>query len=96
MELARRRLTPLIRELGLKLVILFGSYAQGRHTAASDIDLLVVHAGESNRQVYSRCWDALKMPQLQLHVYTVTQYRRLKASGSALPKEAEKGIRILG
>ena len=34
-------LTPIFRQNGVKQAILFGSYAKGRATAKSDIDLLV-------------------------------------------------------
>lgn len=76
--------------LPLKLMILFGSYANGRYTAASDIDLLIVYNGLKREDDYSICWDILKIPQLELHIYTSSEYDKLKKSGSILIKEIEK------
>ncbi len=38
MERVRRESEPLSRDAGVEKIILFGSYAVGRQTAASDID----------------------------------------------------------
>jgi|GEM_PF-3214678 len=40
LALLRQRIPALQRQLPLKRVVLFGSYAKGRQTVASDIDLL--------------------------------------------------------
>ena len=45
---ALREVLPLVR------VVLFGSYARGRQTVASDIDLLVIYAGEMRGDAYER------------------------------------------
>ena len=44
---ALREVLPLVR------VVLFGSYARGRQTVASDIDLLVVYAGAVRGDAYA-------------------------------------------
>lgn len=102
-EYSRKELIRRIREgvksilniLPITKVILFGSYAKVRHTAASDIDLLVVYRGPKRQDDYSICWDAFKIPQLELHIYTEEEYERLRSKGSLLLKEAEeKGIVI--
>jgi len=88
------RLKTLCRHLPLKRVILFGSWARGRATAASDIDLLIIYEGSRREEAYSLCWDIIDIPQLELHIYTEEEYERLKASGSHLPREAERGINL--
>ena len=102
-ELNREELIRRVREgiksvlnvLPITKVILFGSYARARHTAASDVDLLVVYRGPKRHDDYSVCWEALGIPQLELHIYTEEEYERLRSKGSLLPKEAEeKGIVI--
>lgn len=70
----------LSKSLPLRAIILFGSYAEGRHTAASDIDLLVVLEDPRRKDDYSTCWDAFKIPQLELHIYTVSEYK-MRRSG---------------
>jgi len=102
-ELDREKLIRRIREgiesvlnvLPITKVILFGSYARARYTAASDVDLLVIYRGPKRQDDYSICWDALSISQLELHIYTEEEYERLRSKGSLLPKEAEeKGIVI--
>ncbi len=44
-HLITKNLGNLKRELPLSLVVLFGSYATGNYTLASDVDLLVVYEG---------------------------------------------------
>ena len=44
-ELLKARVERLAPSLPLVRAVLFGSWAKGRATAFSDIDLLVVHAG---------------------------------------------------
>jgi len=45
LDLLRKRISALEGKLPLKRVVLFGSYAKGRQTVASDVDLLVVYTG---------------------------------------------------
>ena len=82
-SLLRERAHVLSKEIPLKLVILFGSWAEGRHTAASDVDLLVVVEGEKD---YSRIREAFGIRNLELFLYDVEEYR----SGVPIIKEAEK------
>lgn len=93
-KLIRERLQTLLKKLPLRLAILFGSYARGRYTASSDIDLLVVYKDPKRKDAYSLVWDAINVSQLQLHLYTTSEYEELRKSGSSLPKEAEKGVVI--
>jgi predicted nucleotidyltransferase len=94
-ERLREGAEVLSKKFTIKMVVLFGSYAEGRHTVASDVDLLVIYKGEKRADAYSLCWDAMKIPQLELHVYTEDEYERLRVSGSMLPKVIERcGITI--
>ena len=95
LEKLRKASEKLAKVLPLKAVILFGSYAEGRQTAASDIDVLVIYEGAKRKDVYKVCWDVFSLSQLELHVYTEEEYRSLESAGSMLPKVIrEKGIVI--
>jgi predicted nucleotidyltransferase len=61
-------------------VVLFGSYARGNYTAASDIDLLVVYSGEKRDDAYAITKKSIAVPGLEPHVYMVEEYEQLKAT----------------
>lgn len=63
-----REVLPLVR------VVLFGSYARGRQTVASDIDLLVVYAGAVRGDVYALVRRTLDIRGLEPHVYAEEEY----------------------
>jgi hypothetical protein len=94
--LLKTRLRGLSERLPLRLVSLFGSYAKGNYTAASDVDVLVVYEGPERQEAYATVWKALGIPRLQLHLYTAAGYEELKRSGSSLPREAERGVILWG
>lgn len=80
-------------QLGLELLILFGSYADNRYTAASDVDVLVVCDDNAVDKAYEALHKTTQLANLELHVYGKNAYRRLKASGSLFPFTIEsKGI----
>ncbi len=66
------------RELPLLLVVLFGSYAKGNYTVASDVDLLVVYGGEEREEAYAIVKRALDIPHLEPHVYSQREYKQTK------------------
>jgi len=72
------KLGGLARELPLRLVVLFGSYVQGKYTVASDIDVLVVYKGEERSDAFRIVKRSLDIPLLEPHVYSEDEYRRLK------------------
>ena len=81
----------LSKKLPLKCVILFGSYASGRQTAAGDVDVLIVYKGE----VYDLCWDLIGLPNLELHLYSEDEYLKLRKLKHSIICEAEnKGVTI--
>ena len=73
----------------MTLVVLFGSYATGKYTVASDIDLLVVYSGERRDDAYAITKNTIALPGLEPHVYTEEEYEKLKAT---IGKMIEGGI----
>jgi hypothetical protein len=93
--LLKERVSDLSKRLPIKLAILFGSYAAGRHTVASDIDLFIVVQDLDKNGLYHMIYDGLNLGNLQLHLYTLEEYNKLK--GSSFVKEVEeKGVIIFG
>jgi predicted nucleotidyltransferase len=74
------KLGGLAKELPLRLVVLFGSYAQGKYTVASDIDILVVYKGEERSDAFRIVRRNLDIPLVEPHVYSEDEYLRLKES----------------
>lgn len=89
-ERIRKGAETISKTLPLRTITLFGSYAERRHTAASDIDILITYEGPRREDDYGLCWDALKLPQLELHIYTVSEYEEQRSLGSSLIGEAQK------
>jgi len=90
-----------IRDIPKKIriykVVLFGSYAKGNFTAASDVDLLIVYKGGLDRgDIYNVLWDILDLNNLQLHVYKYEDFKKMVRNGNKFIMEALKtGIDIL-
>jgi len=76
--LLRQRIPALRRKLPLKRVALFGSYAKGKQTVASDIDLLVTYAGKPRADAYALVKRALNIRRLEPHVYAEEEYEQAK------------------
>ena len=76
-------------KLPLWLVVLFGSYARGNYTVASDIDLLVVYAGEKRDDAFAVVKKTIALSGLEPHVYTEEEYDRLKPT---LDRMIEGGV----
>jgi len=94
-SLLKEKVNDLSKELRIKLVTLFGSYAAGRYTAVSDVDVLAVIEGEHKDEAYRRIHDGLGINNLQLHLYTVDEYEILKRNSRSFVREAEsKGVVI--
>jgi len=87
------RLKAGLKELQQKLpivrAVLFGSYAQGRYTVSSDIDLLIVYAGPARPDAYACVKKILDLPRLEPHLYTHAEYEQ---SREILEKMTEGGI----
>ena len=77
-EELKKKLEDTKRKLPISLVVLFGSYAQGNHTVASDVDLLVVYKGEKREDAFGTVKKTLDVPLLEPHVYTEDEYERMR------------------
>ena len=85
----KERLDALEEKLPLQLVVLFGSYAKGNYTVASDIDLLIVHKGEERKDAFATVKKIFSIPLLEPHVYSEDQYEKLKGN---ISKMIETGV----
>jgi hypothetical protein len=85
----RKKLDALDEKLPISLVVLFGSFAKGNYTVASDVDLLVVYKGERREEAYAIIKNIIKIPRLEPHVYSQREYETLK---EIINKMIEHGI----
>ena len=85
----RERLEDLNQKLPLLLVVLFGSYAKGNYTVASDADLLVVYRGKKRKDAYATLKRTLGIPRLEPHVYSDSEYEKMKKT---IKKMIKNGI----
>lgn len=74
----REKIPALRAVLPITRVVLFGSYARNQHTTASDIDLLVVYAGDIQTDAYARVRRALSIRRLEPHVYAESEYLQVQ------------------
>lgn len=89
--LLRQRLPSLRTKLPLRRVVLFGSYASGRQTAASDVDLLVVYDGPPRADAFALVKRTLGIRRLEPHVYALEESDRLSPT---LERMVRDGIPI--
>ena len=96
-SLLKERVKRLAAKLPLVAVVLFGSYAKGNQTVASDADVLIIYQDPKNKDDYSVSWDSFEIPILEPHVYALSEYLTLVRENSWLPREATRsGILISG
>ncbi len=76
----RQRLAELRAELPVIRAVLFGSYATGRQTVGSDIDLLLVYAGAPRDDAYTLVRRTLALPRLEPHLYTEEEYQQSRGT----------------
>ncbi|MGQ9630096.1 MAG: nucleotidyltransferase domain-containing protein [bacterium] len=88
-----RGISALKEALPLKWAILFGSYARGSHTVASDIDLLVIYNGEAREDAFALVKKTLCIPGLEPHVYSESQYEAMRET---LHRMVQDGVVIYG
>lgn len=74
------------KKLPISKMILYGSYAENRHTAGSDIDIVVVYEGKERADAYRLVMEKICLPRLEPKVYTEEQFNALIAQS---PKFAE-------
>ncbi|MGH7321250.1 MAG: nucleotidyltransferase domain-containing protein [Candidatus Rokuibacteriota bacterium] len=66
--------------LPLRRAVLFGSWAKGRQTVASDVDLLVVYRGVPRSDADALVKRTLGIRGLEAHCYTDAEYLALAAT----------------
>jgi len=94
------KLTAALREgierlaviMPLRRVVVFGSWATGKYTVASDIDLLVIYAGDPRADAYATIKRTLNIPSLEPHPYAEAEYQALAAT---IERMAAGGIVLL-
>jgi hypothetical protein len=64
-------LPELKENLPVRRVVLFGSFAKGRATAHSDVDLLVVYEGPPREDAFATVKKTIPVRGLEPHVYTL-------------------------
>jgi predicted nucleotidyltransferase len=84
----RERMLALAQDLPIRRVVLFGSWARGRATAFSDVDVLVVYAGPSREDAYRLAWRALDLPGLEPHVYAEAEAVALAATLDQMTRDS--------
>lgn len=77
--LLRARLPYLHARLPLRRVVLFGSYARDRHTAFSDLDMLIVYADPPRGDAFAIVKRALHVRGLEPHVLAESEYAGVRA-----------------
>lgn len=87
LELIQERLPALEKVLSLKRVVLFGSWAVGRETAFSDVDLLVIYDDPPREDAYKLVRHYLKLRGLEPHVYSEQQAEKLRATIESMTKD---------
>jgi predicted nucleotidyltransferase len=70
----RERIGRLRDVLPVSRLVLFGSYARGTRTVASDIDVLVVYRGQPRADAYAVARRVLDIRGLEPHVYAEGEY----------------------
>ncbi len=103
--LSREQVTERLRQAYVKLamrlpvsrIFLYGSYAQGRYTAGSDIDVIVVYEGKRREDAYRIVIEEVCLPRLEPRVYTEQEFEALMLQS---PKFAQtlhsEGVLIFG
>jgi predicted nucleotidyltransferase len=87
----RPRLARLDESMPLARAVLFGSWANGRATASSDVDLLVIYRGRSAEKAYPTAWKVLQLPRLELHLYSEADAERMQQT---IARMTEGGITL--
>ena len=83
----RKKLGDLNKKLPLQLVVLFGSYAKGNYTVASDADLLVIYRGKERKDAYATVKKTLGVSRLEPHVYPDSEYEKMKKTIGKMTKD---------
>lgn len=89
----RERVRALNDRMPLGKAVLFRSHATGRHTVASDVDVLVVYAGDRRDDAFQISKWVLDSLGVEPHVYSEAEYRELRET---IDRMVQAGIGLLG
>ncbi|MFA0732131.1 MAG: hypothetical protein LKKZDAJK_002461 [Candidatus Fervidibacter sp.] len=92
LHLLDERTKELARKLPLRQVVLFGSWANGRATAFSDIDLLVIYADPPRDDAYRIVRQTINLRGLEAHIYSESEARQVERT---LKRMTEGGIVLM-
>lgn len=95
LKIIQGKIRRIAGEQRIRLAILFGSYAKNNYTAFSDIDLLVVHENE-NPELYNLLYSEIGLTNLELHLYNVSNFRKVVLQSPRFVKELEGSICVFG
>jgi len=88
-KLLRDRVQGLAEILTLRRVVLFGSWAEGKETVFSDIDLMVIYAGLPREDAFKLVKQHMNLRGLEPHVFSEDEADNLKMT---LDRMAKAGI----
>jgi predicted nucleotidyltransferase len=88
----REGVAALARELPVRRALLVGSWARGRQTAASDVDVLVVYEGPPRPDAYRLCRTVIDVVGLEPHAYAQEEAAAL---GLTLDRMARDGVDLM-
>jgi predicted nucleotidyltransferase len=91
-EALRSGAARLAERVPLREAALFGSYAIGRQTVGSDVDVLIVYEGEERDDVFVLAKQLIRVPRLEPHVYSEAQAAALR---DVLSRMVRGGVRLL-
>jgi len=89
-ERLRQACIGLRGRLPISKMILYGSYAVGRYTAGSDVDVIVVYEGSPRDDAFKLVVDEVGLPRLEPRVYTEEQFNALIAASPRFAEILEK------
>lgn len=90
---ARSRLK---NKLPISKMILYGSYAAGRYTTGSDIDVIVTYSGKQREDAYRIVATEITLPRIEPKVYSEDEFNALIAKSRKFAETLQKeGIVIL-
>jgi len=96
-EKLRQAYISLKGKLPVSRMILYGSYAQDRYTAGSDIDLVVVYRGKPTEDAYKLVMEEIRLPRLEPKLYTEEQFSTLIRSNPRFADMLDReGVTIPG
>jgi uncharacterized protein len=87
----QRAANELVKELSVCQIVLFGSYATGRWTVASDVDVLIIYRGSPREDAFRVAKRTLKIRGLEPHVYSESEAETIRPT---IERMARDGVRI--